>query len=153
MLRLRQIAYCLHIRGIDCHTPVYPCIPSIPLHTQYTPASPVYPCIPSIPLHTQYTLYTQYTPTCVYPVYPCTCIDLPDITRYVLKTFIWRLEMSSSYIMPPWNLDSVKCKAVKIFWMNSNAIITIRGSQSFRFKSSEQRMNAQTQLWKTTDVP
>ena len=23
MLRLRQISYCLHIRGIDCHTPVY----------------------------------------------------------------------------------------------------------------------------------
>ena len=39
-----------------------------------------YSCIPCTPsIH----LYTQYTPA--YPVYPstCTCIDLPDITRYV----------------------------------------------------------------------
>ena len=56
-----------------------------------------YPCIPCTPSICRGILGIQG-----YPVYPCTCtcIDLPDITRYVLKTYIWRLEMSSSYIMP-----------------------------------------------------
>ena len=31
----------------------------------------------------------RHTPVYLeHPVYPCTCIDLPDITRFVLKTFI-----------------------------------------------------------------
>ena len=120
MLRLRQIAYCLHIRVIDCHTPVY----------LVHPVYPVYPCIPSIPMY----MY-MYRPSGYYKV---RIEDLYLALRNVIKLYYASLKSRFSKVQSCLNI----C-------LNSNVTIIIRGSLSFMFQSSEQRMNAHTRLWKT----
>ena len=84
ILRLRQIAYCLHIRVIDCHTPVYL------IHPVY----PVYPCISSIPLY-------MYRPSGYYKV---RTEDLHLALRNVIKLYFASLKSRFSKVQSCLNI-------------------------------------------------